>query len=191
MGHKFDPREIAKLENPERKQFMPPEQVLAPMGLAPRMRVADVGCGTGYFTAPMAKAVAPEGRVFAIDIAREMLDRAVNNLRLADITNVEFIQSTENNIPLPDGSADAALLANTLHEAEKPVELLREILRIITTGSQLLVVEWIPEETPKGPPVGDRISPEQVIALAKQAGFGNGVVTPVGPYHYGVRVEKL
>lgn len=191
MAHKFDPHHAGRLEDPERKKFLDPSRVLAPLKLSPGMHVADVGCGIGYFTLPLAAAVGEKGKVLAIDTSKELLARAEENLRAAGMANVEFITSAETSIPLPDGAVDATFLANVLHEVERRPAFLREIRRLLPASGAMLVVEWKKEETPKGPPLEDRLTPDQVIGLAEQAGFGNPAVSEVGPYHYAVRLERL
>lgn len=193
VAHKFDPHHAGRQEDAERRKLLDPSRVLAPLKLSPGMRVADVGCGIGYFTLPLAAAVKEMGKVLAIDISQELLARAEENLRAAGMVNVDFVTSAETSIPLPEGAVDAALAVNVLHEVEvkKQPAFLREIRRLLKGGGALLVVEWKKEETPKGPPLKDRLTPDQVVGLAEQAGFGNPAISEVGPYHYAVRLERL
>ena len=67
---------IARQESPERAKWQKPDEVVAALKLEPGERVADVGCGPGYFTLPIAKAVGPTGKVWAVDIEPQMLARA-------------------------------------------------------------------------------------------------------------------
>ncbi|MHB1127946.1 MAG: class I SAM-dependent methyltransferase [Bacillota bacterium] len=191
MTHKFDPKHAGRLDEPERKKILDPLRVLAPLNLAPGMHVADVGCGTGYFTLPMAEAVKETGKILAIDISRELLVHAEEKLHAAGIFNVDLITSKETSIPVPYGAVDAALVANVLHEVNGQTTFLREIWRLLKEDGVLLIVEWKKEETPHGPPLEDRLSPDQVVGLAELAGFGSRSVSEVGIYHYAVLLEKL
>src|SRR5260370_36463777 len=59
---------------PERDRWQMPSEVLAALGLKPGEVVADIGAGSGYFTMRFARAVGPEGRVYAVDIAARVLE---------------------------------------------------------------------------------------------------------------------
>ncbi|PYQ16450.1 MAG: hypothetical protein DMF79_18605, partial [Acidobacteria bacterium] len=76
------------LEREGREEEQRPGEVIKTMGLKDGDLVADLGCGTGYFARRMARAVAPSGRVYAVDIQAEMLDRMKSLLEKEEITNV-------------------------------------------------------------------------------------------------------
>ena len=59
--HKFNPANAARLLAAERAEIHPPDEVLALLALRSGHIAADVGCGPGYYTLPIARAVAPEG----------------------------------------------------------------------------------------------------------------------------------
>ena len=76
-------REIAKvmghqgaewLDRPERDEEEQPKKLVNLLNLESGMNVADIGAGTGDITFSMAKKVAPDGKVYAVDIQPEMLD---------------------------------------------------------------------------------------------------------------------
>ncbi len=69
----FHASQAARLDSPERLIWLPPGEVVAHLGLAPGMTVADIGAGTGYFTLPIAKQVGPHGKVYAVDLQPDML----------------------------------------------------------------------------------------------------------------------
>lgn len=65
--HKFDVKQADILDSPQRRVLLNPEGILRRVRVKPRMKVADVGCGTGFFTIPMAEIVGDRGKVFAIE----------------------------------------------------------------------------------------------------------------------------
>lgn len=186
MPHKFDPAAAGRLLSEERLRWQPPELVLAGLALEPGEVFVDIGCGPGYFAFPAAQAVGSRGKVYAVDISLDMLMQLGQRLYAAGLSNVETILSKESNIPLPDGCADAALLANVLHEAEDPLALLAEARRLVRVGGRLLVVDWRREPTPVGPPVEERMVPEAVLAMAGSSGWGSPAPANAGPYHWGL-----
>jgi len=92
-----------------------------------------LGCGPGYFALPLAKIVR---KLYAVDIEEAMLKKC--RLRAEDekITNIEFVKCSEEEIPVPDDSADAVLLANVFHELLNREAIFNEIfpfLRLTTS----------------------------------------------------------
>lgn len=71
--HKFNPENKGKLDNPERRKLLPPEEVLLELGLKKGQNMADIGCGIGYFTIPAGEIVGREAKVYGVDILEEML----------------------------------------------------------------------------------------------------------------------
>ena len=78
MAHKFDIKNMKKLDSPQRRKLMPPKITLLELGLKKGNIVADIGCGIGYFTIPAAEIVSPNP-VFALDSSQEMLDYMMEN----------------------------------------------------------------------------------------------------------------
>lgn len=75
MVHKFDVKNRSKLDNAERRSILPSEKTIASFNLSEGDIMADIGCGIGYFTIPTSKIVGESGRIFAMDISPEMLER--------------------------------------------------------------------------------------------------------------------
>lgn len=89
------------------------------------MNVADVGAGTGYFSLPFARAIAPEGRLFAVDFQAEMLELLRGKLRADNAPgNIELRQGTASATGLPDASCDLVFLANIWHELDDHASVL-------------------------------------------------------------------
>ena len=62
--HKFDPKNMARLESEERRKKMPPDVILKKIGISSGVRVADIGCGIGFFSIPASKIVAPDAQAW-------------------------------------------------------------------------------------------------------------------------------
>jgi ubiquinone/menaquinone biosynthesis C-methylase UbiE len=190
MSHKFDPTHMARLESPERRRFLDPDRILEAIGVRPGAIIADISCGPGFFSMPAARAVGPEGTIYAIDLAPEMLQRVEERAREEGFGNVVPVQASESGSPVKDGSCDLALAVNVLHETEDRVAFLVEARRILRDGGALAVVEWKKEPTEKGPPVDERVSSGEIAAWAKAAGFDRFSVFEAGPYSNGMLCRK-
>jgi ubiquinone/menaquinone biosynthesis C-methylase UbiE len=71
--HKFDPRKRDFLDDPKRLFFENPDLILSETSVRPGQVVADIGCGTGFFTIPLARYVGETGKVYALDTSPTMI----------------------------------------------------------------------------------------------------------------------
>ena len=169
---RFRPSQMHRLEDPDRKNWLPPEEVLDRLSLQPGWTVADIGAGTGYFTLPIAARIAPAGRVFAVDVSPEMLARLHEKLAEARLTNVQCVEAEASATTLPPHSCNCALLANVWHEFDGHAAVLAEARRILRPGAHLAILDWRPDVEPvHGPPLEHRISAASARQALAQAGF--------------------
>src|SRR3989304_9358607 len=181
MVHKFDAKKAGILDNQDRAQFLNPEKILEKMKLTGEMVVADLGCGTGFFSIPASKRVK---KVFALDIQQEMLDILGDKIKKEKITNVEAILSEESSIPLSDMSVDILLMANVFHELEDKLSLLKEVKRVLNTNGRLVIIDWKKMVMDFGPPFEERLDEKEVIDTCYGNGFTFFERSNAGPYNY-------
>ncbi|MBF0161711.1 MAG: class I SAM-dependent methyltransferase [Magnetococcales bacterium] len=173
-----------------------PDRVILAMGLQPGMRVVDLCCGDGYFTAPLAQRVEP-GRVIAIDLEPLLLQQARHRCR--DHYNCYFLQADAQELArLVEEPVDYVLIANTFHGVPDQEGMARNVHRILRPGGCFAVINWHaqPREqcivlgTPRGPATALRLSPARLRQIVEPAGFGTPRQVELPPYHYGMLFRK-
>jgi len=136
-------QQVAKgLADPARENTMKPGQLMQEMGLKPGMTVADVGTGIGFMLPFLSKRVGPEGKVIAEDIAPDFLTIARQRAENANLKNVTFVQGTETDPKLPEGSVDEILALDVYHHFNYPEKMLAAIHKALKPGGRLIVVEY-------------------------------------------------
>lgn len=174
MAHlKFDMAKLERLNDPARFEQLPPEVFWEALG-APEgeVTIVEIGAGTGLFAQAFTQR-AHEAVVYAADTADEMLEwMRVNRPEVAQ-ERIVPVKASEAGLPLPDDVADALYMVNLHHELAEPEASYAEALRLLKPGAPLLVVDWAPRETPKGPPLEIRVQPEVLEQLLAETGFAD------------------
>ena len=170
IQRKFNPNDMQVLVSPERRQAIDTGALLTGLPISTRDVVADIGCGPGFLTLPLARYLT-EGRVHALDIQQEMLDAVQGSLDAEGLTNAAVTLSNENRLPLDDKALDGALMAFVLQEAHDPDALLGEVQRCLNDNGWIAVLEWHKRDMDYGPPVTRRINPETMEAKLLNLGF--------------------
>lgn len=145
--------------------------------------VAELGCGYGTFTVPVANAI--RGTLHTFDVEPEMIART--NERTAGLRVV-----CRNRDVMEAGfgvQVDAVLLFNILH-CDDPTKMLGHAASALRPGGEVLVIHWRYGETPRGPSLDIRPRPEQIVEWAGSAGLEPaGGTIDLPPWHYGLRLS--
>ena len=191
MVHKFNPVNQHKLDNPERRKLLPPEETLSRFGLTEGDSIADIGCGTGYFTLSAARVVGRQGKVYALDIMPDMLEAVRSKAREKDFRNIEFIQTRETDFVLPDAAVPYALACLVVHEVDDPMAFFQEVKRILQPNGHFYIIEWTRQENSKmGPPPEHRIDGIALAAVLEQSGFHDIEHFELNSEMYAIIVKK-
>jgi ubiquinone/menaquinone biosynthesis C-methylase UbiE len=172
MGKPFDPKNLHKLDNPKRREILPPEEILDIIGIREGDTLIDIGCGAGYFLFPGSKIIGRNGKIIALDISPEMLEELKRRIRQNPVDpQIEYVELSGSEFPVSSDLCDQALLALVLHEVEPALPFLSEIFRILKPGGTLSIIEWCRHETEMGPPLEERLAVSDVTDLLTRAGF--------------------
>ena len=137
---------VGWLERPEREREEKLSLLVKSLQLKPGMVVADIGAGSGVITLRMAEELGDDGKVLAVDIQKEMLDRLHKNLKARGVTNVELVKGTRKSPKLPNGKVDLVVMVDVYHEFDYPYEMLREISQALKIGGRVAFVEYRKED---------------------------------------------
>ncbi len=137
---------IPWLERPTRENEEQPSKLVEALGLRPGMVVADIGAGSGVLSLMMAGPIGPEGRILAVDVQQEMLDRLSAKCKLLQVTNIEPVLGTEKSPRLKPSSVDLALMVDVYHEFAFPYEMMAEIASSVKPGGRVVFVEYRRED---------------------------------------------
>lgn len=183
-GRLFPPENLGLLEGPDRDVWQRPEQIMDALGIAEGSVVADLGAGSGWFTIRLARRVGPNGKVYAEDIQRQMIEAIDRRVKREGLRNVEPKLGTPTDPRLPAGAIDAALIVDAYHEMDEPVVLLRNLARSLKPNGRIGIVNATKAGYGPGPPMEERVDPERVIRDATAAGLRLNARPDFLPYQY-------
>ena len=107
----------------------------------PGETILEVGPGTGYYTLPVAEALAPNGTLHILDLQQEMLEHTARRAHDARLENIEPRLADARELPYADATFDAAYLVAVLGEIPDQDAALRELTRVLRHGGRLVVGE--------------------------------------------------
>lgn len=140
--------------------------------LKPGMIVADIGAGSGVISMMMAREIGPEGKVLAVDIQQEMLDRLKKNYERAGIENIVPVKSHEKSPKLKPGTVDLIIMVDVYHEFSFPYEMTAELAKALKPGGRIAWVEYRKEDVTVPIKLVHKMTEAQVKKEASQPEFG-------------------
>jgi ubiquinone/menaquinone biosynthesis C-methylase UbiE len=172
------------LDRDERTREEQPEKAIAQLNLKPGMMVADVGAGTGFYSVRIAKAIAPNGVVFANDIQPGMLAKLTANAAAQNVKNIVTILGTESDPKLPSGKLDLVLLVDVYHEFSRPQRMLDGIRESLKADGELVLLEFRKEDPSVPIRPEHKMSVEEVKAEVLPEGYEFEKVVDTMPWQH-------
>ncbi|MBU3114005.1 class I SAM-dependent methyltransferase [Clostridium lacusfryxellense] len=163
-------RTVGYLDSPERIKAFPPKELLQMLPIKKTDNILDLGAGTGYLAITAAQMV--DGLVYALDMNPKMLDIIESKAQDENITNIQLVKGSIDDIPLPDNSIDIVLASLVLHEVSPLSKTIKQIKRVLKEGGYFLCVEFEKTESVlDGPPMHIRIPSANMEEELINAGF--------------------
>jgi cyclopropane fatty-acyl-phospholipid synthase-like methyltransferase len=170
MERHFDNAEqwAKEFDDPARDAWQMPARVIEALALKPGQSIADIGAGTGYFSSRLARSAAAPA-VYAVDIEPSMVAYLKSRAAKEDLKNLTAVQAAADGPNLP-AAVDTILIVDTFHHIPNRAAYFTKLKASIKPGGKLAIVDFR-KDSPSGPPVEFRFTPEQITAELKPAGF--------------------
>lgn len=166
--------------------FSDPASNIARFGLVEGMKVVDLGAGSGFYSIEAAKRVGSTGRIYAVDVQKDLLERLRSVAANQGIRTIEVVWGNAEKIggtKLREAIADRVISSNILFQIEKPDDFCLEIKRILKPGGKAMIIDWS-DVSPIGPKTV--FSEAKAKALFEKNGFRQEDSFIAGDHHYGI-----
>jgi len=155
-------------DDPQRDAWQKPHQVIQALALEPVSVVADVGAGTGYFSARLANML-KQGRVYAVDVEPAMVKHLAERAKREHLPNLVALAAGPDDPRLPE-KVDLVLLVDVYHHVDDRAAYFRKLRGSLKPGGRLAIIDFR-LDSPEGPPRETRLAPEQVKQEMAAAGY--------------------
>ncbi len=155
------------LESPNRTATQKVAEVLSDLSLKPGMIVADIGAGSGFFSRPLAKAVAPNGKVYAVDIQQGLLDYINKRDTEENIHNIQTVLGEFDDPKLPVRNVDLAFINDVLHHIEHRAVYLKALGTYMKPDGRIAIIEMNKDD----PNTGHKNQPELLVGREEIMGW--------------------
>ena len=162
---------ITRLERPDRIATLKIDYIIEKLELKPGMVVADLGAGPGVISLPMAKAVAPNGKVYAVDIDQAFIDHINMRAKEQHVPNLTAVLGQFSDPGLPARDVDVALFHDVLHHIKDRATYLKNTARYVKPSGKIAIVELDPKTGSHRNEPDLVVTKDQAKAWLADAGF--------------------
>ena len=139
----YDPKLLDRLPVGMWESFTGAGNPQAFVDAKPGETVLDLGCGAGLDLYLYAQKVGPAGRLYGLDLAQPMLDKARSNLTGLGINNVEWLHAPADAIPLEDASVDLVTANGIYNLSPDKDAVMKEVARVLKRGGRTIFAEIV------------------------------------------------
>jgi arsenite methyltransferase len=157
------------MNDPSRDAWQKPKEVIEKLGITPGSRVADLGAGGGYFTWYLARAVGPQGTVYAVEIDETGLGIIKKEMDARGINNVVPIHAEASDAKLPE-PVDLIFTCDTYHHMSDRITYFRSLARYLKGDGQVAILDFHPHGFFSGW-LGHGTAKEEVRREMESAGY--------------------
>jgi ubiquinone/menaquinone biosynthesis C-methylase UbiE len=169
--------------------FTDPVKNLKTLGLREDDVVADLGAGTGFYSVA-AGALVPKGKVYAVELQKDFLDKIKYKIKEAHLNNVECLWGNVEKLggtKIGDKIADAVIVSNVLFQVEDKENFIEEVKRILKIQGKVLLIDWSLTSIMRGMAI---IPKDKAREMFEKKGFAWVRDIDAGSHHYGMILRK-
>lgn len=174
--------------------FANPQQNVEKFELNPGMKIADFGSGSGHYVFAAAKRVSGSGRVYAVDVQKDLLLKLKNEAQKLGLTNVETVWGdieTLGGTKLRDQSLDGVIASNILFQVEDKNGFCEEVKRVLKPQGKVYLIDWTDSFAGLGPQAKDIMTEIKARGIFENHGFKLEKTFSAGEHHYGLIFKKI
>ena len=154
--------------------------------------ILDLGCGAGVDLCVASLLVGENGNVFGVDITPAMVEKARNNVNLADLSNITVYEGSIEDLPIEDNSLNTVISNGAINLASSKETVFSEIYRVLMDGGHLYFSDMIKDEN--NPEAGcctkeswadcvaGTLRADELVQLMGEAGFVNAQLITTNHY---------
>ncbi|MBP6924041.1 MAG: methyltransferase domain-containing protein [Candidatus Pacebacteria bacterium] len=174
--------------------FVVPDIVVSHFHLKSGDVIADFGAGSGYFLKALSSRVGTDGRVYACEIQKSLVEKVSEQARTLGLNNIHPMWcdlEESNGIKIKEETLDVGILVNTLFQIENKQVGIIEMARTIRSGGRLIIIDWTDSAGGMGPTENHVVSLYDAVTLCEANGFVLEREFEAGSHHYGLAFRKL
>lgn len=172
--------------------FSDPKKNIEQFALHSGMTIADLGAGSGFYSMLSSLAVGDTGKVYAVDVQKELLSRIKDEANKKHLLNIEIIWGDIEKLggtKLHDGCVDGAIASNILFQLENKTSFRDETKRILKAGGKLFIIDWTDSFGGLGPHK-EAVFTKTACKTLFSEGFSIEKEFDAGTHHYGIIFKK-
>jgi ubiquinone/menaquinone biosynthesis C-methylase UbiE len=169
--------------------FTKPEQNILHLGLTEGMRVADFGAGTGFYSKAVSEKVGYTGKVYAIEVQKDLVKKLESDIKHWGISNIDCIWGDiekRGGTKISDSSIDVVIVSNILFQVEDKLGLIDEAKRVLKKGGKVLLIDWSESFGGMGPAPQSVMTERMAKELFEKRGFKFTENISTSMHHYGI-----
>ncbi len=159
----------------ERDKWMDVERILEMAGVSEGQNVADIGCHEGYLSMHLARAVGIRGKVYAVDLREDRLEKLNINASNRNIYNITTVKGEVDDPKLPEAELDLVVIMDTYHEMKEYMTILKHVKRSLKPNGRIVILEKLKshakKKNRKEQTSAHTLAPQYVRKELRQAGY--------------------